>query len=155
MNKLDTQQAFKNGQDNRDKPYKIFDWVKAAHIIVDNDIKNAVAGLDGDFEWTADLILEKGKPLSDGYSYLWSTWATPTLVDADSEKEYPCFCTEDNNPRHYDKKSKWDEESLEILKKGKPKLEPKKKAVVLDDKTKRELTIVKERPMLMMDDEKE
>src|ERR1044072_2993968 len=142
---MDTQQAFKNGQDNRGKTYKIFDWVKAAQIIVDNDIKNAVAGLDQDFEWTADMILENGKPLHDGYSYLWSTWATPILVDADTEKEYDCYCTEDNKPRHYDKKSKWDEESLDILKKGKPKIAPKK-AVPLDDKAIKELNVIEEKP---------
>jgi hypothetical protein len=146
---VDTSTAFNRGESNRDKPYMIFDWVKAATIIVDKDIKNAVAGLNEDFEWSADQILKDGKPESDGYSYLSSTWAKPILVDADTGEEHDCYCMEDNNPRNYKADSKWDSEALEILRRGKqPKLTPKK-AVPLTDKQVKELAYIEEKPMLM------
>lgn len=151
---METQKAFANGEANREKPYMIFDWVKAATLIVEKDWKNVIAGLDGDFEWTADEILKDGKPVLEGYSYLRSTWGKPILVNYDTGEELECFCMEDNNPRNYDAKSRWDDESLEIIKKGKPKL---KKAVPVDDKTMKELTVVEEKPMLGMtlDEEQE
>ena len=97
---------------------KAFDWVKAAEIIKDRlklhpDLI-AEAGLQNDWSSTGCSIFEEGTPNSDGYSYLESSWAIPTLVltwDGSEQEELPCFETEGK----YDSDSKWDEESLSIL----------------------------------------
>lgn len=65
---------------------RVFDWDKAAKIIVDRGIQNAEAGLEGDMEYTGGTILEDGAPVPEErtYTYLASCWATPILV-ADGE----------------------------------------------------------------------
>ena len=78
---MDTVQAFAMGESSRGKEPKVFDWDKAAQIIKDRGAQSASAGLAQDWEWTAGLILKDGNPIpaDDTYTYLASTWATPTL----------------------------------------------------------------------------
>lgn len=85
---MDSIEAFKMGEANRGKDLMVFDWDKAVQIIKDKGLRNCGAGLDSDFEWTAGMILVDGKPYTDDYTYLASTWATPQLiVYSDNENE--------------------------------------------------------------------
>ena len=77
---MDTMQAFAIGQANRGKDLMVFDWDKAVKIIKERGLKNCGAGLESDFEWTAGMILVDGKPVTDDYTYLASTWTTPQLI---------------------------------------------------------------------------
>ena len=92
---MDNISAFAMGAANQGKEPMVFDWDKAVEIIKEKNIKNAGAGLDGDFEYTAGMILENGKPYTSDYTYLASTWATPQLIiyDAhgDIEEAIDCF----------------------------------------------------------------
>lgn len=90
---MDTMMAFQMGMANREREMKVFDWDTAARIIRDRKPLLASAGLAEDFEWTGGCIYASGKIVTGSYTYLASTWATPTLyLDfADSEDEIPCF----------------------------------------------------------------
>ena len=78
---MDTAQAFMMGEINCGKEMMIFDWLKAAEIIKKLGIKEASAGLRGDWEYTGGEIFANGKPVDsvDTYTFLASTWATPEL----------------------------------------------------------------------------
>ena len=85
---------FSIGQANRGREQKVFDWVKAANLIKNHpDFPNiqCEAGLAGDFEYTGGIIFD-GKIVEDDYTYLASTWATPTLI-IDGE-EHDCYVME-------------------------------------------------------------
>jgi hypothetical protein len=88
---MDTLSAFAMGAANRGKPLKVFDWNKAAKILRERGVKDADAGLEGDYDYTRGSILKNGKPVAaeDTYTYLASTWATPTLIIG--EDEIPCW----------------------------------------------------------------
>jgi hypothetical protein len=96
-----------------------FDWDKAAEIIK-NELKNhsdlvAEAGLQGDWAYTGGVIFENGKPTNDEYTYLASTWATPSLLlmwDNEEQDMLAC-CTPISKRMTHD--SKWDDKSLSIL----------------------------------------
>lgn len=84
---MNTFEAFARGKANAGRIPRVFDWIKAATILKERGIKEAQAGLAGDFEWTGGTILEDGKPVpeEDCYCYLASTWAIPMLVLDDEE----------------------------------------------------------------------
>ena len=77
---MDNITAFAMGQANRGRERKVFDWDKAVKIIKERELKNCGAGLESDFEYTAGMILADGKPVTEGYTYLASNWATPQLI---------------------------------------------------------------------------
>jgi hypothetical protein len=79
---MDTITAFELGEQNRDKPRKVFDWNKAAALIRILEIKEAWAGLSEDWAFTGGQIFKDGKPYTEDYTYLASTWATPVLITA-------------------------------------------------------------------------
>ena len=63
------------------KPFKHFDWIKAARILRERKPAEAVAGLDGDFDCTCATIYENGQPVLDsGCFHGSSNWGIPTLV---------------------------------------------------------------------------
>lgn len=119
---MDTMTAFMMGQMNRGRERMVFDWDKAARIIKEKGIKDAMAGLSGDFPCTGGTILENGEPVMDDYTYLASTWATPVLSYQDDEDEknvdgvveFPCFVME--HETEWNEKTKWPESALRILK---------------------------------------
>lgn len=114
---MDTMTAYMMGQMNRGREQKVFDWNKAASLIKELKIKNAVAGLQCDMEWTSGLILEDGEPVDDCYTYLASTWATPVLVPLDKgcdHTEIPCYIM--GNETEWNAKTKWPISALRILK---------------------------------------
>lgn len=101
------------------KPQMAFDWDKAAEIIKDRFAKHpdliAEAGLQGDWDYTGGEIFKDGKPTNEGYTYLCSNWATPTLIlswDGDEQEEIACHTAE---TERFGSDTKRDETSLTIL----------------------------------------
>jgi hypothetical protein len=116
MIKMDTMAAFAMGQANRGKEPKVFDWIKAAQLIVEKNPEVAVAGLMGDWNPTADTIYEDGVPKLDASAYLSSTWATP-MIDLDGEI-IPCYRLQSEIP-DWDSETNWPVEALAILEQSK------------------------------------
>jgi len=99
---------------------KVFDWDNAARAIREIYAKHpdliAEAGLQDDWESTGGVIFKDGSPVTDDYTYLASTWATPTLIlswDGEEQLEIPCWVHLKTS--HFGAKSKWDGGSLKIL----------------------------------------
>ena len=91
----------------------IFDWHKAARLIIERKAKTASAGLKSDWEYTGGLIFQNGDPITGDYTYLSSNWATPQL-DLDGEI-IDCFIMDDNNPEGWNSDTKWPRSALAIL----------------------------------------
>jgi hypothetical protein len=109
---MDTMLAFVMGEVNRGKEPMVFDWIKAAKIIKEQGVKNARAGLSGDWEYTGGDILVDGKIPEESYTYLSSTWATPELeIDGD---RIDCFVMQDKQPE-WNSKTFWPDEAKKIL----------------------------------------
>ena len=94
---------------NKANTMKVFDWDKAAHLMKDKKAVHAEAGLSGDWSCTGGTILDGGKP-SKGYTYLASTWATPTLI-VDGE-EIDCWIYETDTD--WDSGTSWPQSALDI-----------------------------------------
>lgn len=111
---MDSMAAFVIGEANRGREMKVFDWDKAAALIVERKAKYAGAGLAGDWEYTGGSIFKDGQPIpqEDTYTYLASTWATPEL-EIDGET-IACFKMESETPG-WDSGTYWPESALEIL----------------------------------------
>ena len=109
---------FARAEANRHNQQKSFDWDKAAGIIKEELSKDSAisveAGLQGDWSYTGGCIFRSGQPVKDEYTYLSSSWATPSMIITYSdgeEKELECFETSGK----YDSDSKWPIESIKIL----------------------------------------
>lgn len=113
---MDTMMAFAMGRANRGKDLMVFDWDKAARIIKERGATSASAGLSGDWGYTGGEIFSDGKPNTEDYTYLASTWATPELnVDGDI---IGCFIMESEVPEEWGtgySDVKWPESALAIL----------------------------------------
>ena len=116
---MDTLSADMMGQAHRGNRIRVFDWDMAAAIIVNGRIRNAGAGLGGDWAWTGGDILTDGQPVpaEDTYVYLASTWAVPQLM-ADGDL-LPCWIWEDET--EWDSHTYWPDSALAILRGGEPK----------------------------------
>ena len=90
----------------------IFDWNKAAEIIRDKNPEVAEAGLAGDWECTGGEIFRNGEIVTDEYTYLGSTWATPQ-IEIDGER-IDCFKMEKEIPE-WGTSTKWPESAKTIL----------------------------------------
>lgn len=113
---MDTIQATMIGMMNRGQPEKIFDWDKAARLIIQHGTQKAGAGLVEDWSWTGGAILEDGKIVLDSYTFLGSTWATPIvrLFDAlGNFEDYECYVMESDAEWNHD--TKWPESAIDIL----------------------------------------
>jgi hypothetical protein len=113
---MDTLTAYMMSKMNRGKELKVFDWDKAARLLRQHNATNASAGLSGDWEWTGGEILRDGEPVTDSYTYLASTWATPEL-DIDGVT-FDCY-TMQSKTANWDAGTKWPESALAILRKEK------------------------------------
>lgn len=109
---MDTLSAFARGEANRHKEQMVFDWDKAAEIIKDRQPQCASAGLSQDWEYTSGKIFEDGKIVTDYYTYLASTWATPEL-DIDGEV-ISCYKMQ-SEVSDWNSETKWPESALKIL----------------------------------------
>lgn len=94
---------------------KVFDWSKAAKLLVETGATYAEAGLAEDFEWTGGKIFDDGLPVKEDetYTYLSSNWATPVLVV--NGEEYPCWV--DGEDTEWNSDTYWPTEALAILNK--------------------------------------
>ena len=108
---MDTLTAFSMGNTNRGKDAMVFDWDKAARMILEMNADDARAGLSGDWEWTGGYIYEDGKPDFDSYTFLASTWATPEIyIDGEC---YDCYKMKSETEWNAD--TRWPESALKIL----------------------------------------
>ena len=114
---MDSMAAFAKGQAAlaAGSPMMVFDWNKAAQLIRDNNPSTALAGLAGDWSWTAGEIYQNGAsvPKDETYMYLASLWATPEL-EMDGLRQ-DCYLLEDKEPEGWDAKTYWPESALSIL----------------------------------------
>lgn len=108
---MNTMMAFAIGEANRGKKRMVFDWNKAAKIIRERKPRTAAAGLHSDWEYTGGLIFSDGKPVTNEYTYLASTWATPELM-IDGEI-IPCYIMEHKTKWNED--TKWPKSAIDIL----------------------------------------
>ncbi len=109
---MDSITAFALGQASKNKPVMVFDWIKAAQIIKDEQPDVVEAGLIGDWEWTGGVIYANGEIVEDSYTYLASRWAIPTiLLDGISYRD--CFRMQADT--NWDSKTKWPEEAKVVL----------------------------------------
>jgi hypothetical protein len=74
----------------RAKSLKIFDWIKAAKIIKENNIQNASIGLGVTID-DAILILQNGKPIKITGNMFLSSDSDPVLINNDSGEMMDCF----------------------------------------------------------------
>lgn len=110
---MNTLTAFIMGEANRGKELMVFDWNKAAELILERKSKEASADLRGDWEWTGGTIYENGSPVTDSYTYLSSTWAVPEIeLDGDI---VPCYKMQSEVP-DWGSDTKWPQSALNILK---------------------------------------
>ena len=72
------------------KSLKIFDWIKAAKIIKENNIQNASIGLGVTID-DAILILQNGKPIKITGNVFLSSDSNPVLINNDSGEMMDCF----------------------------------------------------------------
>ena len=109
---MDSMQAFLMGQASRGRELMVFDWDKAARLIRERNPTRAGAGLAGDWEWTGGTIFADGKPDTESYTYLSSTWATPQ-IDLDGDI-VACYRMQSAVPE-WDADTKWPQSALDIL----------------------------------------
>lgn len=108
---METVMAFAMGELHKNDPLMVFDWDNAARILADRKPERASAGLANDFEWTGGIIWKDGKPFTDDYTYLASTWAKPLLVIGDEGIE--CWRYESEVPE-WGIDTKWPQSALRI-----------------------------------------
>jgi hypothetical protein len=109
--------AYAMAQANYGCDRKVFDWDKAARLIVERKPAEASAGLSQDWEYTGGVIYRNGQPDLEDYTYLSSNWATPE-IDLDGEV-IPCFRMQSECPE-WDSKTKRPESALAILRGATP-----------------------------------
>lgn len=97
-------------------PGKVFDWLGAVELIKAYDIKNADAGLAEDWSFTADCILQDGKPRpnEDIHAHLSSIWATPVLENTDTGALFECWIWE--TQAEWGVYSSWPDQALKFMK---------------------------------------
>jgi hypothetical protein len=98
-----------------DARLRVFDWEKAARLIVERKPELASAGLQDDWDWTGGVIARNGDPVRDSYTYLASMWAIPE-IGLDGEL-IDCWKYKDETPG-WDSHTKWPPEALAILMPG-------------------------------------
>jgi hypothetical protein len=110
---MPTLTAYAMGEAHRNKEARVFDWDKAAEIIVDRRPSVASAGLSEDWGCTASDIYMGGAPKDDSRPYLASTWATPVLI-LDDDSEIECWRYATDTPG-WDCNTYWPDSAREIL----------------------------------------
>ena len=109
---MDSMRAFLRGQASRGQPLMVFDWEKAARLIMEVRPEEASAGLKTDWEYTGGVIYRGGDIITTSYTYLASTWAAPQL-DMDGAV-VECWRYKDDAPG-WDEKTSWPAEARQIL----------------------------------------
>ena len=117
---MDTLSAFARCQAAQGNEHRVFDWEKAARLILERKPSVVSAGLQDDWEWTKGEIWKDGLPVpkEDTYTYLASNWAIPE-IDIDGEI-IECYRMESKTPG-WGPETYWPKEALKIL-----EIKPKK-----------------------------
>lgn len=107
------------GEKHANDDPKVFDWIKAAKIIIEKKPLNAIAGLAEDWFWTSGTIYEHGDISFDydKYIYLMSIWATPIILleYADGRQEtVDCWVRSSERPE-WNESTYWPREAVDIL----------------------------------------
>ncbi len=113
---------------NRSNPkyLKIFDWIKAAKIIKENNIQNASIGLGVTIDDTI-LILRNGKPIKITDDICLSSDNSPVLINNDNGEIMNCFFSINDQDLTYDtiysprsteviKGAEWPKVAIDIIK---------------------------------------
>ena len=103
--------AFMNAKASANKEPRVFDWDKAARLIAERKPNIAVAGLKEDMEYTAGVIWREGEYVTNKYTYLASSWATPVLVMDDEEID--CYTNKNESP--WEAHTKWPLSAIKIV----------------------------------------
>jgi hypothetical protein len=93
---------------------RVFDWDRAARLIMEQGGADADAGLGEDWGNTGGAIYRNHSPVDkkDTYTYLASLWATPVLF---INGEYiECYLMEDKTPR-WGQNTYWPASALKIV----------------------------------------
>lgn len=117
--------AHTNNRSNT-KSLKIFDWIKAAKIIKENNIQNASIGLGVTLDNTI-LILQNGKPIKITVNMFLSSDSNPVLINNDNGEIMNCFCSIADQDLEYStiynptsnevtKESAWPKVAIDIIK---------------------------------------
>lgn len=114
---MNTLTAYAAGQAHRTDPLMIFDWDRAARLIREKAAQSASAGLQGDWEYTGGTILRDSEPVTDGGTYLASTWAIPELEIDDDVIE--CWRLASDSPG-WDADTVWPPSAVAILRGKRP-----------------------------------
>ena len=75
---------------SKSKSLKIFDWIKAAKIIKENNIQNASIGLGVTMD-NAIIILQSGKPIKIADNIFLFSDSNPVLINNDNGEIMNCF----------------------------------------------------------------
>jgi hypothetical protein len=79
----------------------MFDWIKAAKIIKENNIQNASVGLGVTLDETIP-ILQNGKPIKINDGVFWSSDHSPVLINNDNGEIMNCFFSTNDQDLEYD-----------------------------------------------------
>ena len=111
---MDSMSTFQRGQASKNNESRVFDWDKAARLILERQPSVAGAGLSEDWEYTGVTIWREGKVCTDEFDggYLASTWAIPQL-DLDGEI-IECYKMKHEVP-DWDADTRWPQSALDIL----------------------------------------
>jgi len=90
----------------------VFDWAKAARLIMTHQADYAEAGLAGNWEWTVGCIYADGQPYFEGRPFLASVHYTPQLLIAGTFHD--CFAMENERPE-WNERTVWPPEALAAL----------------------------------------
>lgn len=104
----------------------MFDWIKAAKIIKENNIQNASIGLGVTLDDTI-LILQNGKPIKITVNMFLSSDSNPVLINNDNGEIMNCFCSIADQDLEYStiysptsnevtKESGWPKVAIDIIK---------------------------------------
>ena len=108
------------------KSLKIFDWLKAAKIIKENNIQNASIGLGVTLD-DAILILQNGKPIKITCGIFLYSYYSPVLINNDNGEIMNCFFSINDQDLGYNtiyssssievtKESGWPKVAIDIIK---------------------------------------
>jgi len=108
---MDTLSAFAMSQASKGNPMMVFDWIKAATIIRDENPTTVEAGLESDWEYTGGTIFQNGQIVENECCYLASNWATPQ-ISVDGELR-DCFVMQADT--EWNANTIWPDEAKAIL----------------------------------------
>jgi hypothetical protein len=114
---LNTHSKAAMAETRKDGREMVFDWEKAARVIVERRATAAAAYLGNDYRATWRPILSEGRPADTEFIWLASAWGIPTL-EINGETAVPCWRWTDETS--WDGSTYWPAAALAILRAGAP-----------------------------------